>query len=396
MPELAKKYDVYALDLLGMGLSDKPMTKNFEYGEPLWRDQVLDFIQQVIAKDNMCTNNGQQFPCVLAGTGIGGAIALAAATSSVAIENNLISGLVLLNSQSHFRMPPKTLPRHHGDATLVQMLRRDLWQEYRSAVFIYKQYLRNNVYPVHAGRADDVLMECIRQQMEHPNAEPVWQNIVETGGKGSEAFTDDCLTKLKVPLMLVWGTQDTWLKPPVADRIQRLYIEALRVNINAGHCVHDEAPRPVNQAMDIFLQGIEEARLKQSEGKNLNGDSHKEIDTREIAVEVREKIATLQQQIQHSETAAEAHTDLLLSLLNVVVNANEVVLQVTKYNYMLSKTHVNTEPTVDSKSNDWLQLAWEGLEVAELGEKIFRLAWASNVDRNSLVKNIEEHVTKLE
>ena len=207
MPELAKKYDVYALDLLGMGLSDKPLTKNFEYGEPLWRDQVLDFIQQVIAKDNMCTKNGQQIPCVLAGTGIGGAIALAAATSSVAIEKNLIAGLVLLNSQSHFRMPPKALPRHHGDATLVQMLRRDLWQEYRSAVFIYKQYLRNNVYPVHAARADDVLMECIRQQMEHSNAEPVWQNIVETGGKGSEAFTDDCLAKLKVPLMLIWGTQ---------------------------------------------------------------------------------------------------------------------------------------------------------------------------------------------
>ncbi len=207
MPELAKKYDVYALDLLGMGLSDKPLTKNFEYGEPLWRDQVLDFMQQVIGPDNMCTKNGQQIPCVLAGTGIGGAIALAAATSSVAIENNLIAGLVLLNAQSHFRMPPVGLPRHHGDATMVQALRRDLWQEYRSAVFIFKQYLRHNVYPVHAERADDVLMECIRQQMDTPIAESVWQNIVETGGKGSEAFTDDCLAKLNAPLMLIWGTQ---------------------------------------------------------------------------------------------------------------------------------------------------------------------------------------------
>ena len=190
--------------------------------------------------------------------------------------------------------------------------------------------------------------------------------------------------------------QDTWLKPPIADRIQRLCPQALRVNINGGHCVHDEAPQPVNQAMDIFLQGIEDARLKQSEGMNLNGGSSIEIDTREIAAEVREKIATLQQQIQHTETAAEAHTDLLLSLLNAVERTNEVVLQVTKYNYMLSKAHGNSESPVENKSNDWLQLAWEGLEVAEQGEKIFRLAWASNVDRDSLVRNIEEHVSKLE
>jgi len=166
------------------------------------------------------------------------------------------------------------------------------------------------------------------------------------------------------------------------------------VDINAGHCVHDEAPQPVNQAIDVFLQGIEDKRLKRSRGEDVG--SNKETDSREVAVDVREKITALQELIRRSETATEAQTNLLLTLLNVVDKANEVVLQVAKYSYILSKQSLTSESAVDNTSQDWLQLAWDGLAVAELGEKSFRLAWASCVDRSKLVDHIQDYVSKLQ
>lgn len=45
IPELAKKHKVYAIDLLGFGWSDKAL---IEYDAMVWRDQVVDFLKEVV------------------------------------------------------------------------------------------------------------------------------------------------------------------------------------------------------------------------------------------------------------------------------------------------------------------------------------------------------------
>ena len=45
IPVLARDYHVYAIDLLGFGLSDKPI---IDYSAELWRDQALAFIKEVV------------------------------------------------------------------------------------------------------------------------------------------------------------------------------------------------------------------------------------------------------------------------------------------------------------------------------------------------------------
>jgi pimeloyl-ACP methyl ester carboxylesterase len=45
IPTLARDYHVYALDLLGFGWSDKPI---MDYDASVWRDQVVDFVREVI------------------------------------------------------------------------------------------------------------------------------------------------------------------------------------------------------------------------------------------------------------------------------------------------------------------------------------------------------------
>ena len=53
---------VYAIDLLGFGRSDKPL---LSYSTELWRDQLLDFLSEFVDR-----------PAVLVGNSIGSLISL--------------------------------------------------------------------------------------------------------------------------------------------------------------------------------------------------------------------------------------------------------------------------------------------------------------------------------
>lgn len=64
------------------------------------------------------------------------------------------------------------------------------------------------------------------------------------------------LEQLKVPLLLLWGDKDPWITPAAADKIQALYPGALRVDVSAGHCPHDEAPEDVNREISRFVDNL--------------------------------------------------------------------------------------------------------------------------------------------
>lgn len=253
LPVLARDFHVFAIDLLGFGLSDKPI---IDYHASVWRDQVLDFISEVM-------NAQTTAPCVVAGNSLGGFTALFASASDRAIKDNLISGCILLNGAGRFRP---------ADGSAVPEKKRDsFWQPITAAIqrlvisfsFIYtKQPLRiaqvlKQVYPVNQESVDDELVESIRLPAQHPNAAEVFYRIITENGSGPDIFVDDLLAKLQVPLLLLWGMQDPWIRPGAADRIQQLYPAAQRVEVNAGHCPHDEAPEPVNQAIASFAQSVQ-------------------------------------------------------------------------------------------------------------------------------------------
>ncbi len=65
--QLKENFSVWAIDLLGFGRSAKPA---LEYSGDLWREQLFDFIQEVIGE-----------PVVLAGNSLGGYAALCVAAS---------------------------------------------------------------------------------------------------------------------------------------------------------------------------------------------------------------------------------------------------------------------------------------------------------------------------
>lgn len=59
IPVLAKKYKVYALDLLGFGWSEKAL---IEYDALVWRDQVVDFMKEIVKEPAVLVGNRLVLP----------------------------------------------------------------------------------------------------------------------------------------------------------------------------------------------------------------------------------------------------------------------------------------------------------------------------------------------
>lgn len=54
IPELAKKYKVYAVDLLGFGWSEKALV---QYDATIWMEQVSDFLREVVQSPSVVVGN---------------------------------------------------------------------------------------------------------------------------------------------------------------------------------------------------------------------------------------------------------------------------------------------------------------------------------------------------
>ncbi|CAM9301271.1 unnamed protein product [Ascophyllum nodosum] len=247
-------YRVLALDLLGFGLSDKPI---IEYSAEVWRDQVCAFVREVVGGT-----------AVVAGNSLGGFTALAAASYAP----DTIKGCVLLNGAGRFRdraqealveaqkdTPPRApflLAWDQAIKSAGTYIQRTIM---RASFYYTKQPARikqvlTQVYP-DPRNVDDELVESIRVPALNPNAPEVFQRIImRTGGPG--LTVDDLLEGYESPLLLLWGELDPWIRPAAADKIQTLYPPAKRVSVQAGHCPHDESPEVVNDALVEWLLSI--------------------------------------------------------------------------------------------------------------------------------------------
>lgn len=248
IPDLSRDYHVYAFDLLGFGLSDKPLE---DYSAEVWRDQALDFIEQVIQK-----------PTVVAGNSLGGFTSLyASAHASDRDGEDLVKGCVLLNAAGRFR-DPDAPPETGEKNALVEKIQEFIKRLVINASFVYtkqpariEQVLRQ-VYPINDANVDEELVESIRIPSLDPNAAEVFYRVITKNGSGPSVFVDDLLERLEKPLLLAWGESDPWIRPQAADKIQALYSNSKRVSIDAGHCPHDEAPEAVNAAIREFVNEI--------------------------------------------------------------------------------------------------------------------------------------------
>ncbi|WOL09487.1 hypothetical protein Cni_G18240 [Canna indica] len=251
IPELAKKYKVYALDLLGFGWSEKAI---IEYDATVWRDQVSDFLKEIVKE-----------PAILVGNSLGGFAALLAAVES----SQLVRGIVLLNSAGQFGNPSEQPKNNEGESeTALQKLVVNPLKEVIQRIvlgFLFwqaKQPARvekvlKNVY-INTSNVDNYLVESITRPTGDPNAGEVYYRLMTRFMSNQSKYTlDSVLSKLSCPLLLIWGDLDPWVRPAKAMRIKEFYPNTTIVNLQAGHCPHDEVPDLVNNALLEWLSSLD-------------------------------------------------------------------------------------------------------------------------------------------
>ena len=116
--QLQEDFEVWAVDLLGFGRSAKA---KLQYGGDLWRDQLKDFITEIIGQ-----------PVVLAGNSLGGYASLCVASQCP----ETCKGVILLNSAGPFSDTQKA-SKPNKIQTAIRSILLQPWASY-----LLFQYMR--------------------------------------------------------------------------------------------------------------------------------------------------------------------------------------------------------------------------------------------------------------
>ena len=251
--ELCKEFEVYAIDLLGFGRSAKP---KLEYSGDLWRDQLYDFITQVI---------GQKV--VVVGNSLGGYASL----SVSAQRRDAVAGVVLLNSAGPFSdnqtsSESESLTQQNESVNFAKQVQtvfgdtvKWVFQQ-RLTQFLLFQYIRQpwvirqtleKVY-LDKSAVTEQLVEEIRRPSGDPGAFDVFCSVFST--RQGETV-DELLGKLTSPLLLLWGEGDPWMNAKQrSEKYRQYYPQMTEHFLQAGHCPHDEIPEKVNSLLGDWIK----------------------------------------------------------------------------------------------------------------------------------------------
>ena len=233
--ELKDNFQVWAIDLLGFGRSAKP---NQEYSGDLWREQLHEFISQVIGE-----------PAVLAGNSLGGYAALCVAAG----HPHSVAGLILLNSAGPFSdTNTQSSPNYIG-----KLVRSVLLQPWAS--FLLFQYFRRRsvirktlekVYLDRSAVTEQLIEDIYRPSCDRGAAE-VFNAVFKTP-QGEKI--DVLLSKMQSPLLILWGEGDPWMDTRAKGiKFRQYYPQLTEYYLNAGHCPHDEIPEQVNKLITDWV-----------------------------------------------------------------------------------------------------------------------------------------------
>ncbi|MGK7875252.1 MAG: alpha/beta fold hydrolase [Xenococcaceae cyanobacterium] len=241
--ELQHDFEVWAIDLLGFGRSAKP---DLQYSGNLWRDQLHDFITEVIGQ-----------PVVLAGNSLGGYSALCVAAQ----RSSSAAGLVLLNSAGPFtdtQVSQKPNPLQKLVSKLIRSVLLQPWASYLLFEYVRQpSMIRKTLQKVYLDRSavTEQLVEDIYRPSCDKGAAQVFASVFKTP-QGEKI--DVLLQQLTCPLLMLWGEGDPWMNARERGAKFRQYYPNLTEHyLQAGHCPHDEVPEQVNTLIRSWVLRIE-------------------------------------------------------------------------------------------------------------------------------------------
>ena len=236
----AAGYQVFAIDLLGFGSSDKPP---LNYTMEVWEELVKDFWTAHI-----------QQRAVFVGNSIGGLLSLMV----IANHPEIAAGGVLINCAGGLSHRPHELnpPLRLVMGAFNRLLRSKITGKVLFNRVRQKGQIRRSLMQVYRDRTavTDELVDLLYQPSCDPGAQQVFVSILTAPPGPTPA---QLLPKVSCPLLVIWGEADPWTPINGAKIYQDLSATGQPVQVkpiaNAGHCPHDEAPDKVNPLIIDWL-----------------------------------------------------------------------------------------------------------------------------------------------
>lgn len=240
---LAETNRVYAIDLLGFGLSAKPSpSATVQYTFDTWGDQIAAFIHEVVGQS-----------AFLVGNSIGCIVALQAAVTAP----ERVQGVVMINCSLRLLHDRKraTLPwyRRWSAPVMQKVLTNRAIGHYFFAQLAKPQVIRKILLQAYA-RPDavtDELVDLLYQPALDTGAADVFLAFT---GYSAGPLAEDLLPRVVCPVLVLWGEQDPW--EPIALGQAFTQFPAVEEFIplpDAGHCPQDEAPELVNPILQRWI-----------------------------------------------------------------------------------------------------------------------------------------------
>ncbi|MGD1856645.1 MAG: alpha/beta fold hydrolase [Leptolyngbyaceae cyanobacterium] len=241
--ELQQDFEVWAIDLIGFGRSSKPASG---YSSDLWRDQLSDFVEQIIGR-----------PAVIAGNSIGGYSCLFTA----ATRPQWVKGAVLLNGVGSFKDQIPTQEPNPFKQAVGELIKNIILSPIPSwFVFQFvrnKSYIRKTLKQVYVNQeaVTEELIDNIYRPATERDAPAAFAALFKAP-RGERV--DVLLSQLERPLLLLWGTRDPWMNCEDRSGLLRKYYSDIEEHFfEAGHCPHDDRPELVNPLIrDWVLQTV--------------------------------------------------------------------------------------------------------------------------------------------
>ena len=244
IPVLAKEgYQVFALDLLGFGGSDKPPV---DYTLDLWQEQIKDFWSVHINQ-----------PTVFVGNSIGALLSLMATANFP----EMAAGGVLINCAGGLNHRPDelNLPLRLVMGAFTKLVSSPITGKFIFNNVRRKHQIRRTLYQVYRDRqaVTDELVDMLYEPSCHPGAHQVFASVI-TAPAGPKP--NELLERLQLPLLVLWGEEDPWTPIKGAKIYQELAANNNDIEFypipNAGHCPHDEKPEMVNEFILNWLEKV--------------------------------------------------------------------------------------------------------------------------------------------
>ena len=236
---LSRHYRVYAPDLLGWGLSDKP--SNFDYRIDSYAELINDFLSE-LGVENV----------VLGVHDLGGAIGL----TFLARHPEKVSRLIILDTFAYLpsskKLPWRVLYGFLYKLPLVgNSFNRLIWNMTTK---------RTDTFVTLAFHDKKLVTEDLVQKYRELNKETRLTDLnvlMANGIDGITSAVEENSLKVKVPTLILWAEQDMLFPPSAAEKLHKnIAGSILRTIPDCGHFLQEEKPDQVNQYILDFLRRL--------------------------------------------------------------------------------------------------------------------------------------------